>query len=266
MLRRIRGSHYYELDRFGNLAMTGLPEISLSGLTAEQIRLRLGAEPALRPFEILVNILESLEPITTALEPFGYDVFESEDYGFQPVLSGPVPPDYVLGPGDSLRIQLFGNSNSVYELEVSRDGVLSLPELGPITVAGLTFSQFRDDLNRRVEEMLIGTQVSVTVGRLRTIRVFVLGDANRPGSYVVSSLATISSALYASGGISAIGSLRDVQLKRRGDVVERLDLYDLLLNGDNSGDVRLQPGDVIFRSAGRRAGGCRRFGQAAGDL
>jgi protein involved in polysaccharide export with SLBB domain len=157
-----------------------------------------------------------------------------------------VPPDYVLGPGDSIRVQLFGNVNGIYEFEVTRDGILNLPELGPVTVAGLPFSEFRTDLNRRVQEMLIGTQVSVTMGRLRSIRIFVLGDANRPGSYVVNSLATISSALYYSGGISEIGSLRNIQLKRRGMLVVTLDLYDLLLNGDTSGDRRLQPGDVIF--------------------
>jgi protein involved in polysaccharide export with SLBB domain len=143
-------------------------------------------------------------------------------------------------------VQLFGNVNGIYEFEVSRDGILNLPELGPITVAGLPFSEFRQDLNRRVEQMLIGTQVSVTMGELRTIQVFVLGDSNWPGSYVVSSMATISSALYSSGGISEIGSLRRVQLKRNGRLVTSLDLYDLLLRGDTSGDLRLQPGDVIF--------------------
>ena len=246
VLRRIRGSHYYELDRSGNLVIPGLPDISLLGLSEEQIRIRLGAEPELRQFEILVSLLESFEPVSADLEPFGYDIFEAEDYGFSPVITGPVPPGYVLGPGDSVRVQLFGNTNNVYELDVSRDGVLNIPELGPVTVAGLTFSQFREDLDQRVAEMMIGTQVSVTIGSLRTIRVFVLGDANRPGSYVVSSLATMSSALYASGGISEVGSLRNIQLKRRGEVVSTLDLYDLLLNGDNSGDSRLQPGDVVF--------------------
>jgi protein involved in polysaccharide export with SLBB domain len=157
-----------------------------------------------------------------------------------------VPPDYVLGPGDSVRVQLFGNVNGIYEFEVSRDGILHLPELGPITVAGLPFSEFRNDLNQRVEKMLIGTQVSVTMGQLRTMRIFVLGDVNRPGSFVVSSLATISSALYYSGGISEIGSLRNIQLKRNGKVVSRVDMYDLLLRGDTSGDQRLQSGDVIF--------------------
>jgi protein involved in polysaccharide export with SLBB domain len=123
---------------------------------------------------------------------------------------------------------------------------LNLPEIGPVTVAGLTFLSFREEVSRRVSEMLIGTQVSVTMGQLRTIRIFVLGDANRPGSYVTSSLSTISSALYRSGGISPIGSLRNVQLKRSGNIVATLDLYDLLLNGDTSDDIRLQQGDVIF--------------------
>jgi len=245
-LRRIVGSQYFELDDRGALSIPGLPEIPLQGLTQEAIEARLSAEPALKSFDISVLLLDVESAAAEALEPFGYDVFGSQATGFRPVTSGPVPPDYVLGPGDSVRVQLFGNVNGIYEFEVSRDGILNLPELGPITVAGLPFSEFREDLNRRVEQMLIGTQVSVTMGQLRTIQVFVLGDASWPGSYVVSSLSTISSALYASGGISEIGSLRRIQLKRNGRVVASLDLYDLLLRGDTSDDVRLQPGDVIF--------------------
>jgi len=245
-LEELSGSRYYELDRDGVLELAGIASIRLLGLTAEQIELRLSAERALDVFDISVYLLDSPDQETFELEAFGYDVFESEEFRFDPVTTGPVPPDYVLGPGDTVRVQLFGSVNGIYEVEISRSGVLNLPELGPVTVAGMRFSEFREDLNRRVEEMLIGTQVSATMGRLRTIRVFVLGDANRPGSYVVSSLATISSALYASGGISDIGSLRDVQLKRAGEIAGRLDLYDLLLNGDTSDDARLQPGDVIF--------------------
>jgi protein involved in polysaccharide export with SLBB domain len=197
-------------------------------------------------FDINARVLGQQLIGVDALEPFGYDVFEPRDTSFDPPSTGPVPPDYVLGPGDTVRVQLFGNVNGIYEYEVTRDGILNLPEIGPVTVAGIPFSEFRADINRRVKEMLIGTQVSVTMGQLRTIRIFVLGDANRPGSYVVSGLATISSTLYRSGGISRVGSLRDIQLKRSGKIVARLDLYDLLLNGDTSGDSRLQPGDVIF--------------------
>ena len=244
-LRGIVGLNYYELDGSGVLSLPGLSDVALDGLSAAQIELRLGAQPELKDFAITVSILESIDGRETS-SAFGYDFFESADTGFSPVTSGPVPPDYVLGPGDNVRVQFFGNVNGIYEFEVTRDGILNLPELGPVTVAGLPFSEFRADLRRRVQEMLIGTQVSVTMGALRTIRIFVLGDTNRPGSYVVGSLATISSALYQSGGISRVGSLRDIQLKRAGAIVARLDLYDLLLNGDTSDDRRLQPGDVIF--------------------
>ncbi len=246
VLSRLQGSQFFELDNSGVLHLPGLKDIALMGLNDEAIVQRLSAEPALSVFDISAVLLDSQPIGVDALKPYGYEILTPDTASLDPVAAGPVPPDYVLGPGDSIRVQLFGNVNGIYEFEVSRDGVLNLPELGPITVAGLPFSEFRSDLNKRVQEMLIGTQVSVTMGQLRTIRVFVLGDANRPGSYVVSSLATISNALYRSGGISEIGTLRNIQLKRQGKLAARLDLYDLLLQGDTSGDERLQPGDVIF--------------------
>jgi len=245
-LQGVLGSHYYALDKNGLLEMPGLPTVPLLGLESSQIEQRLAAAPELSVFSISVSILDDKATGTAALEPFGYEIFESAEYGFDPVVTGPVPADYVLGPGDSVKVQLFGNVNEIYEFEVSRDGVLNLPQLGPLTVGGSSFSEFKRDISQRVREMLIGTEVSVAMGRLRTIRIFVLGDANRPGSYVVSSLATMSNALRSSGGISRVGSLRDIQLKRNGSIVSRLDLYDLLLNGDTSGDSRLQPGDVVF--------------------
>jgi len=246
IMQRLIGSRLFILDDNGILSLEGLASIPLLGLTEEDIQRRLEAETYLSKFVIDARILGQ-EPIgVEALEPFGYDIFEPRVGAMQPPASGPVPQDYVLGPGDTVRVQLFGNVNGIYEFEVSRDGVLNLPEIGPITVAGLPFSEFRQDLHERVREMLIGTQVSVTMGQLRTIRVFVLGDVKQPGSYVVSGLATMSSALYQGGGISKIGTLRDVQLKRNGRVASRLDLYELLLNGDTSSDMRLQPGDVIF--------------------
>ncbi|MGI9234481.1 MAG: SLBB domain-containing protein [Woeseiaceae bacterium] len=246
LMQRLTGSHLFILDDSGVLSLLGLKPIPLLGLGEEEIVRRLEAEPYLSKFIIDARILGQQPIGVEALEPFGYDVFEPRGVSFDAPSSGPVPPDYVLGPGDSVRVQLFGNVNGIYEYEVSRDGILNLPEIGPVTVAGLPFSEFRADLNKRVKEMLIGTQVSVTMGQLRTIRVFVLGDINQPGSYVVSGLATISRALYEGGGISQTGSMRNVQLKRNGKVVSRLDLYDLLLKGDTSTNRRLQPGDVIF--------------------
>ena len=246
LLSDLLGNHLFILDVSGVLNFRGIESIPLLGLTEPEIESRLSAEPWLGLFEIDARILGQ-EPIgVEALEPFGYDIFEPSEGVMAAPSSGPVPPDYVLGPGDSVRVQLFGNVNGVYEHEVSRDGVLSLPEVGPVTVAGMSFSDFRNDLRSRVKKMLIGTQVSVSMGQLRTIRVFVLGDVNRPGSYVVSGLATISSALNSSGGISDVGTLRRIQLKRGGNVVANFDAYDLLLRGDTSGDRRLLPGDVVF--------------------
>jgi len=246
VLQKLIGSHLFVLDDSGVLSLQGLEVIPLLGLSEADINRRLMAEPFLSSFSIDVRIL-SQKPIgVEALQPFGYDVFKPGGASLSSPSSGPVPPDYVLGPGDSIRVQLFGNINGIYEYEVSRDGALNLPEIGPVTVAGLPFSEFRTDLNKRVQEMLIGTQVSVTMGQLRTIRVYVLGDVNRPGSVVVSGLETMTGALYQSGGISLIGSLRNIQLKRNGEVVSSLDAYDLLIRGDTSGNSRLQPGDVIF--------------------
>jgi polysaccharide export outer membrane protein len=158
----------------------------------------------------------------------------------------PVPADYVIGPGDSINIQLFGSDNAEYFLTVTREGTIPFPELGPVSVSGLTFAEMRDVLNQRVVEQMIGVRASITLGELRSLRVFVLGDVARPGAYSVSGLATITNALYASGGVNRIGSLRNIALRRGGATVATLDLYDLLLRGDTRGDLRLQAGDAIF--------------------
>jgi len=180
------------------------------------------------------------------LKPFGYDLFAGVPTTFAPATDIPIDVDYVLGPGDTVKIQLFGKSNAEYSLVVSREGRLHFPKLGPISVAGMTFREMQDVVKTQIEKQMIGEQAVITLGALRSIRVFILGDVNQPGSYTVSALSTMTNALFVSGGVNAIGSLRNIQLKRRGKVITHLDLYDLLLHGDTGNDVRLQPGDVIF--------------------
>lgn len=180
------------------------------------------------------------------IRPFGYELFSGVPSTFAPATDIPVPSDYVIGPGDNIRVQLFGNQNQTFTLLVSRDGTINFPKLGPITTTGLRFDELQTMLEERVGKEMIGTTASVTLGRLRSIRVFVLGDVSRPGSYTLSSLSTMTHALFVSGGVSTVGSLRRVQLKRQGQVIQTLDLYRFLLSGDSSNDVRLQPGDVIF--------------------
>lgn len=189
------------------------------------------------------------------LKPFGYDLFAGSPTTFAPVTEIPIPNDYTLGPGDVLRVQLWGKENQQLELPISRDGTISFPQSGPQTVAGLSFDEARQQIKKRVSEQYIGVQASVTLGELRSMRVFVLGEARNAGSYTVSSLSTITNALYVSGGIQRNGSLRRIQHKRDGELIGELDLYDLLLAGDTSNDNRLQPGDVIFIPAvGDRVG------------
>ncbi|HAU12896.1 MAG: ATPase [Pseudomonadales bacterium] len=189
---------------------------------------------------------ENIEKVKAELRQFGYDLFNGTPDAFMPVSDIPPPDSYVLGPGDSLVIQLYGKVNNNYNLAVNRDGQIQLPEIGPITLAGLTFSNARQVLMDTIAQQMIGVKASVTMGTLRSIRIFVLGEALQPGSYTVSSLSTMTNALFTSGGISKIGSLRNIQLKRQGKLITTLDLYDLLLNGDTSDDARLLPGDVIF--------------------
>lgn len=177
---------------------------------------------------------------------FGYDVFAGEPTSFTPIADLPVPSDYIVGPGDEISIQLFGKENEQHLLTVGRDGFINMPKLGPISVAGKAFSQVRDDLTLRIKKQIIGADVAVGMGELRLMQVYVLGDANRPGAYNISSLATLTQAIIAAGGVAETGSLRQIEVRRGGKLVQRVDLYDLLINGDKSGDIRLQSGDAIF--------------------
>ena len=234
------------MDQLGRLEVGELGLIPLAGLNEEQAELRLSAERALEDFTVDIIRLPLERIGDEALKPFGYDLFAGYTSTFAPATDIPVPVDYVVGPGDEIHIQLFGAVNQNYLLPVGRNGQINFPQLGPIDVAGQTFSEVRASLESRVTSQLIGTNASVSIGETRSIRVFVLGEAFRPGSYTVSGLSTITNALFVSGGVTEIGSLRGIQLKRRGQVVKNLDLYDLLLNGDTSNDARLLPGDVIF--------------------
>lgn len=236
----------YRLDKWGILNVPELGPIPLAGLTVQEAIQRLSAERSFREFIVHLTRLP-LAPIgSDALKPFGYELFAGIPSTFAPATDVPVPAEYVLGPGDTIQVQLFGNTKGRYSLVVGRDGRIDFPELGPIAVSGRRFMEVREDLESRVRDQMIGTQASVSIGELRSIRVFVLGEAESPGSYTVSGLSTITNALLVSGGVKDIGSLRKIQLKRAGQTVTTLDLYDLLLRGDTRADLRLLPGDVIF--------------------
>ncbi|MCW8833621.1 MAG: SLBB domain-containing protein [Colwellia sp.] len=180
------------------------------------------------------------------LKPFGYDVFANAPQTFAPTMDIAIPADYMVAPGDKVSIQVFGKETNELELEVNREGQIVFPQHGPFTVSGLSFAEMKRLLTAKIKEKIIGVDVVIGMASLRSMRVFVLGDAYRPGPYNLSSLSSITHAIFAAGGISDIGSLRNIQLKRAGKLVKTLDLYDLLIKGDSSDDVLLQSGDVVF--------------------
>ncbi|HEY4047799.1 MAG TPA: SLBB domain-containing protein [Acidobacteriaceae bacterium] len=180
------------------------------------------------------------------LPVYGDSLFRRVPSTFAPLRETPVTPDYVLGPGDQLVVRIWGQVNFNALVTVDRSGAVYLPQVGEIHVAGLPYSQVQDHLRQQVGRIYRNFDLSVEMGQLRSIQVFVVGQARRPGTYTISSLSTLVTALFATGGPSVQGSLRDIQIKRNEQVVTHFDLYDLLLRGDKSKDVPLLPGDVIY--------------------
>ncbi|KFZ31349.1 polysaccharide biosynthesis protein [Pseudidiomarina salinarum] len=180
------------------------------------------------------------------LQPFGYKLFAGEPSTFAQVTDAPVPTNYIIGVGDTIQVQLYGKESRSHQVVVSRQGQITIPDLGPLQVVGLTFEKMRELVQQEVSQRLIGMQAAVSMGELRSIQIFVMGEAYKPGAYTVSSLTTIMQALFVSGGVSDIASLRNIQLKRGGETIATLDLYDFLIHGNMANDRLLQSGDMVF--------------------
>src|SRR2546422_669844 len=191
-----------------------------------------------------------LQGITSRLKQFGYNFFEFPVSSFAPVMDVPVGPDYVIGPDDTLAIYIWNvpdaKFNRNYIVPVGRDGMIFVPNVGTIPVAGQTFSEANRLIMARLGSLLKRFQAHVSMARLRTIKVYVVGEVVRPGAYEVSSLASASNAIYAACGPAKSGSLRQIRIVRDGKVIAELDFYNFLLRGDRSKDVRLQSGDAIL--------------------
>ncbi|MEO0974102.1 MAG: polysaccharide biosynthesis/export family protein, partial [Pseudomonadota bacterium] len=245
-LAALIGQRTYQLDRYGRLHLQNVFHIPLAGLTEDQARQRVAAEPGLDVFTVTVTLLPLEDTGADALELFGSDFFARADSLLFNPAAVAVPGNYEIGPGDVLEVNLFGADGERMELTVDRDGRVALPQIGPVAVAGLSLDEVRNELRTRIGTQMIGVTTSVTIQRLRAIQVFVLGDVKQPGAYTVDSLTTVTNALLLGGGVRENGTLRRVQLKRDGRSVTTLDLYDLLLKGDTRNDQRLRNGDVVF--------------------
>jgi protein involved in polysaccharide export with SLBB domain len=252
----------------------GLGQEGMNGLAFPQTRSTLGGGNTVSPLlENYYDLEEPTQPKATGVQPeevklapqpltefqkfvaattaqilpiYGENLFRSVPSTFAPLNMAPVPPDYVIGPGDELRIRVWGQINTQVNVRVDRSGDIYVPQVGPIHVAGLPFSALDAHLQEAVGRVFKNFDLTVDVGQIRAIQVYVTGEARRPGVYTVSSLSTLVNALFASGGPSVEGSLRRIELRRSGSVVTTFDFYALLIDGDKSRDVKLLDGDVIF--------------------
>jgi protein involved in polysaccharide export with SLBB domain len=215
--------------------------------------------PALRP-RLLPRSSRVVGPLRTKTEfqqyaedttgrqlpVYGRQLFDQIPTTFAPVENVPVPADYVLGPDDQLLIRAWGKIDLNTRVTIDRNGQISLAKVGTLTVAGLHYSQVESYLKTAIGRLYKDFELNVTIGQLRSIQVYVLGNARQPGAFTISSLSTLVDALFWSAGPSATGTMRDIQLRRDGKTISDFDLYDLIARGDKSKDVRLLPGDVIF--------------------
>jgi len=222
---------------------------------AIQVALPVTEEPEPSKIEMLAE--ENLEPINledqildqsfdAELEQFGYEMFSALPTTFAPVMDIPVPGSYLVGPGDVFTVQIYGAADLQYTLTVTREGNMLVPELGSVQVAGLTFDEVKLRLSKLIGEARVGAQLSVTLSKLQTIQVLIVGEVVQPGSYTVSGLSSVLNTLVSAGGIKRTGSLRSIELRRNSELVDTLDVYDLLMRGSTKGNANLRHGDVIF--------------------
>jgi polysaccharide export outer membrane protein len=218
---------------------------------------KLGEVPSKKPVEIkeeappLSDIEKTLSgefptDIDRTLRQFGYDFFKKGPSAFVPETSVPVGPDYIVGPDDKFSINLWGGVEESYHVTVSRDGSITLPRVGTLDVGGLSFSGLKTFLYDKFKEYYPDFEMSITMEALRTTEVFLIGELEAPGTYSLTSLSTVISALFTSGGPSKSGSLRDIRVFDNGELVKSIDLYEFFIKGTKGNDIRLQQGYTIF--------------------
>ncbi len=187
-----------------------------------------------------------LAPEPDTLKIFGFDMFTDRSVGFSPPEIAAAPPDYSIGPGDNLIINMWGRVDKEFNLTVNREGKVFIPRVGDVICYGLSLDDLETRLKKRFSEIYSEFNLSVTLGKIRSISVYVYGEVKQPGRYTLSSLSTLFNGLYSASGPNARGSMRKIRLLRGGNTIQTVDLYRFLLFGDSSGDIKLESEDVIF--------------------
>ena len=211
----------------------------------DEIRMDAIDQPSFSSIESKSDIFAVNETKIKNIGIFGLSLFKDSPTTFAPIDLAPAPLDYIIGPGDELRVQLYGNNIINRLVPVNREGNLVIPEIGVIQVSGLTFKEARDKILSTVDASLIGVSVEISLAKIKSIQVFVLGNAYSPGAYTISSLSNISNVLFFAGGPTENGSLRNINVKRAGKTVGSFDFYDLLIRGNINSDIRLFSNDAI---------------------
>lgn len=191
----------------------------------------------------VVNIVQNTKEI------FGHDIFQSNKLTFEPNMNIATPASYILGPGDQVLIDVYGTSQTSKEYAISPEGTIIIEKIGPVAIAGLTAEQAQAKVMSKMGQHYQGSNIKLSVGQTRTVLVNILGEVINPGTYTLSAFSTVFNALYLAGGVSEIGTLRNIKVSRDGRIISKIDVYDYILNGKLTGNVMLQDNDAIIVGA-----------------
>ena len=230
----------------------GVSTSKMSGTELNEARLREATQE-----ESTTSVLENPQPDSRELaqenQVFGRNIFNTRNLTFEPSVNIATPPNYRLGPGDEVIIDIWGTSQNTIRQQISPDGTINIEKIGPVSLSGMTVSEANEYLKRVLGKTYSGLdapdgtlEIRLTLGNTRTIQINVMGEVVQPGTYALSSFSTVFHALYRAGGVSDIGSLRNVQVTRNGKTVAKVDVYDFIMKGKTQDDIRLQEGDVII--------------------
>ena len=230
----------------------GVSTSKMSGTELNEARLREATQE-----ESTTSVLENPQPDSRELaqenQVFGRNIFNTRNLTFEPSVNIATPPNYRLGPGDEVIIDIWGTSQNTIRQQISPDGTINIEKIGPVSLSGMTVSEANEYLKRVLGKTYSGLdapngtlEIRLTLGNTRTIQINVMGEVVQPGTYALSSFSTVFHALYRAGGVSDIGSLRNVQVARNGKTVAKVDVYDFIMKGKTQDDIRLQEGDVII--------------------
>lgn len=230
----------------------GVSTSKMSGTELNEARLREATQE-----ESTTSVLENPQPDSRELaqenQVFGRNIFNTRNLTFEPSVNLATPPNYRLGPGDEVIIDIWGTSQNTIRQQISPDGTINIEKIGPVSLSGMTVSEANEYLKRVLGKTYSGLdapdgtlEIRLTLGNARTIQINVMGEVIQPGTYALSSFSTVFHALYRAGGVNEIGSLRNVQVTRNGKTVAKVDVYDFIMKGKTQDDIRLQEGDVII--------------------